>query len=370
MVIRLNGLSVWGDAKVRERLPWYRAVMKDEKPAKFLISKRIPTTQDLDGLNEEELWEEHRRLSASFKRLHSELASGDVSIEDMAVAEPSFLDVKVELLNRILNHCHLCEWRCGIDRVKGVRKGACRQDATSRVSTWFQHYGEEAPLVSSGGSGTIFFAGCTFRCVFCQNWDISQDPSDGIEVDEKKLALIMQSLRQDGACNINFVGGEPTPNLRTIVMGMKQLNVNVPMLWNSNMYCSKEAMEILSDIIDIWLPDFKYGNDQCAVRLSKVVNYIFTVERNHQIAHEHGDMIVRHLVMPNHIGCCTKPVLTWISKYCTRALVNIMGQYHPDHLVPTQNEKYGDIARRISGEEMSEAYSIANDLGIAYESVS
>jgi putative pyruvate formate lyase activating enzyme len=180
----------------------------------------------------------------------------------------------------------------------------------------------------------------------------------------------MKSLRAEGVLNINFVGGEPTPNLHTIVEALNQLDVNVPMLWNSNMYCSEEAMQILADLIDIWLPDFKYGNDKCAVRLSKVMRYFEVVARNHEFAQLNGDMIIRHLVMPNHIECCTKPVLHWISEHCPRALVNIMSQYHPDYRVPAERSTYPDIARRPSAEEMRAAYRYADALGLVYSPVS
>ncbi|RLG51592.1 MAG: pyruvate formate lyase-activating protein, partial [Thermoproteota archaeon] len=186
----------------------------------------------------------------------------------------------------------------------------------------------------------------------------------------KKLAKIEAALRIDGAANINFVGGDPTPNLHTILESLLYLEENVPLLWNSNMYCSIETMKLLADIIDIWLPDFKYGNDSCAERLSKVQRYFEVVSRNHKIAHESGDMIIRHLVLPNHVECCTKPVLKWISENCPNALVNVMAQYRPEYLVARNPRDYPDISRRPTAEEMRAAYSYAKSLGICYEPVS
>jgi putative pyruvate formate lyase activating enzyme len=180
----------------------------------------------------------------------------------------------------------------------------------------------------------------------------------------------MKNLRAEGALNINFVGGEPTPNLHTIVEAMNQLDVNVPMLWNSNMYCSDEAMRILADLIDIWLPDFKYGNDKCGIRLSEVPRYFEVVSRNHEFAQSNGDMIIRHLVMPNHLECCTKPVLRWISEHCPRALVNIMRQYRPDNRVLLEPSTYADIMRRPTDDEMRAVYDFADDLGLVYSPVS
>lgn len=368
-MLRVDGLMVWRNPAVRDRLSWYHAVMTNSKPAKFLICKKIPNSVNLGEASEKELWQEHTSLSGEFKTLLAKVSSEKLRIEEIESPKQNFLDLKGELLHRILRHCTYCEWACKVDRVEGHKKGACRMDAVSRVASWFHHYGEEAPLVGAGGSGTIFFSGCIFRCVFCQNWDISQHPTSGVEVDGRRLALIMKSLREEGTSNINFVGGEPTPNLHTIVDGMRRLDVNVPMLWNSDMYGTPEFMEILADVIDIWLPDFKYGNDRCALRLSKVMRYFQTVERNHRIAHNNGDMIIRHLVLPDHFECCTRVVLEWIGKNCPRALVNVMGQYHPDYKV-LEESKYSEISRRPVSDEVRRAYRYAEDLGLVYEPVS
>jgi putative pyruvate formate lyase activating enzyme len=188
-------------------------------------------------------------------------------------------------------------------------------------------------------------------------------------VDENKLAEIMKELRREGAHNINFVGGEPTPNIHTIIGGMLRLDVNVPMLWNSDMYASVDAMNLLMEVIDIWLPDFKYGNDGCARRLSNIPNYSAVTSRNHKLASE-SDMIIRHLVLPNHFECCTKPVLEWISRNCPRALVNVMGQYYPEYKVVQHPDKYPDISRRLTLEEIRKAYAYAEKLGLVYEPVS
>mgnify|MGYP001033114938 CR=1 FL=1 len=355
---------------MHKRLAWYEQVCLDARPAKYRLARRVTCNVDLGGAPDQVLWREHWHLSERARTLREEFDSGTRDLADLPLARPSFVDLKVELLSRTIRYCTFCEWRCKVDRVSATKKGACKLDSTSRVSTWFLHFGEEPPLVGRGGSGTIFFGSCNFRCVFCQNWDISQDPTSGAPIDPRQLALVMKNLRAEGASNVNFVGGEPTPNLQTIVQAMNQLDINVPMLWNSNMYCSEESMQIIADLIDIWLPDFKYGNDKCAIRLSKVPRYFEVVSRNHQFAHSNGDIIIRHLVLPNHIECCTKPVLSWISDHCPRALVNIMGQYHPDNRVPAEGSKYSDITRRPTREEMQAAYEYADELGLVYAPVS
>ncbi len=366
---RPDAILVWKNVEVRRRLNWYYNVMENLKPAKFRICKRLPLEfNPFDrGYSLEELWDVHDELSKVFEEHWEKIKNDKLRIDELEKPKYSFLHLKVAIAYRILERCHFCEWRCGVNRIKG-EKGFCRLDSKVYVHSYFHHYGEEAPLVPSG---TIFYGSCNFRCVFCQNWDISQvNVYEGTIVDAKKLALIQRSLREDGARNINHVGGEPTPNLHVILESLLYLDINVPQLWNSNMYCSVETMKLLKDVIDIWLPDFKYGNDKCAQRLSGVRNYWKIVTRNHIIAYRSGDMIIRHLVLPNHIECCTKPILKWISENTPNALVNIMQQYRPEYLVLAKPEKWPDIARRPTWDEMEEAYEYARKLNICFEPVS
>ena len=121
-------------------------------------------------------------------------------------------------------------------------------------------------------------------------------------------------------------------------------------------------MEILKDVVDIWLPDFKWGNDRCAVRYSRVTRYFEVVSRNHIIAHDAADIIIRHLVIPGHISCCTRPILEWVAEHCPRAIVNVMGQYRPEYLVAKHPEEYPEIARRPSSQELEEAEDYADEL--------
>ena len=355
---------------VRERLSWYYMVLRDLRPAKFLICKTIACNNDPRLMTEDELWEEHDRLRHEFLNRLREFKEGEALLAGFVKPRFTFLDLKVTLLNRVLHKCVFCEWRCKVDRVEGKRHGACHLDKTARVASFFLHTGEEPPLVDQHGSGTIFFTSCNFRCAICQNFNISQDPHAGAPVSPEELSLIFKGLKGEGAANINLVGGEPTPNLHTIMQALNHTSINVPILWNSNMYLTPEAMRILADVVDIWLPDFKYGNNHCALKYSRIMRYFEVVSRNHAIAREDGDMIIRHLIMPGHVECCTKPVLDWIALNCPRALVNVMNQYRPEYLVLREPTKYQEIARRPSMEEVREAYGYAEKLGLIWEPVS
>jgi putative pyruvate formate lyase activating enzyme len=320
-------------------------------------------------MTDDKLWQEHDRLQLDLSKTIEDLRERNTSLQRFAKPEHSFLDLKCELANRMLHECVMCEWRCKVDRVKGERKGACHLDSTARVSTFFRHFGEEPPLVNRHGSGTIFFASCTFRCSFCQNWDISQNAATGAPTSPRTLSTIIEALRREGAANINFVGGEPTPNLHVILEALNLTSVNVPILWNSNMYLTPEAMKILADVVDIWLPDFKWGNDRCALKYSRILRYFEVTSRNHLKAHQNGDVIIRHLIMPGHVKCCTKPILDWIANNCKHALVNLMDQYRPEHLV-LRDSQYAEIARRPTVDEIQEAYRYADRVGIVWKPVS
>jgi len=374
VLVRPDALTVWRDPEVRRRLSWYLAVMTGRRPAKFMIAKRIPAPgldgpEDLAGAGEGDLWRIHDRASREFQRVWREVREGSLSLGDLGRPRVSLLDVKAELARRLASPCRLCERRCMVERARG-RVGACRLAWEVYVHSAFLHLGEEAPLVPSG---TIFYGGCNFTCVYCQNYDISQaSPRSGVIVDARRLARIQEALASRGARNINHVGGEPTPSLHVIIDSLRYLDTSIPQLWNSNFYMSLEAMKLLVDVIDIWLPDFKYGNNDCARRLSAVPRYWEVVTRNLRIAVEHGDMIIRHLVLPGHLECCTRRILEWIARNLPkdRILVNIMDQYRPMHLVARYPGRWPDIARRPTLREVEAARELASRLGILWEPVS
>ena len=257
-----------------------------------------------------------------------------------------------EKAGEIYKECHLCEHKCGVNREK--EEGICNVGKAS-IATHFMHHGEEEILVPSY---TIFFSGCNFRCIYCQNWDISQRKA-GIYIEPKKMAYIIDGV-YGIAKNINWVGGEPTPNLPYILRVLQKCSSNIPQIWNSNMYCSIETMNILGYIIDIYLTDFKYGNDGCAEKLSGIKNYWNVITRNHEIAYKQGEMIVRHLILPNNVECCSLPVLEWIAENVPDAVINIMDQYYPTY----KAFEHEGMNRRISREEYIQAIKYGEKLGL------
>ncbi len=362
-IFRPDGQTVWQDKRFLNRFPHYWGLLHNQAVARYKLAKTVPILDFFPDLSRGELEHLHEVGRKGFKEKLQENLSLE-AFEKRQVSEgPNFLDVKIQLAREYLKVCVFCENQCKVDRTKG-KVGTCGVTADASVASAVEHLGEESILIPSG---TVFFFGCNFKCVFCQNSDLSQTWPRGNtpETSPEQLAAIIRRLYNGGVKNINYVGGDPTPNLHVILESLKYLNVNLCQLWNSNFYNSAEAMNLLLDVMDLWMPDFKYGNNDCAKKYSKIENYVEVLQRNLKQAHDEGsgEIIIRHLVMPNHVECCSKPILDWIVKNVPNAVVNIMAQYRPEY----KATKYPEIARRPSGEEMREVRAYASNLGIVWE---
>lgn len=355
-IFRPDALKVLQNDKARKSLPRYFSVMEGGLPARFQICKRVAVDFKASA-NDEALWEVHDRGIKDFRKLLADIDGGKFKLEDPGKPDFSLLDLKVEIARRILRSCHFCERNCGADRTSG-EVGICGVGEKSRISSEFMHHGEEPELVPSY---TVFFNGCTFKCQYCQNWDIPQNPDGGVEASPQTLARLVESARGEGARNVNWVGGEPTPNLHTIFEALNLCRAEIPSVWNSNMYMSLETMKLLSGTQDVYLADFKYGNDECAQRYSMVPNYFEVVARNHRLAFADAELIIRHLVLPSNVECCTCRVLEWISKNLGKGVrVNLMDQYRPE----ARAHDYPEISRMLKMDEFRRAVEIAREVGL------
>jgi putative pyruvate formate lyase activating enzyme len=363
--------SLWQDPVLSERLVRYRAICKGKKTARYLIAKKTPVPfLDDSETRIGKLWKIHKDIHHIFIDLLTNFDKGNLVLEDIETPDTSYLDLKSKIADKIIENCHFCERRCQVNRKSG-EKGVCNLGVNSIVSSAFLHVGEEPPLVPSG---TIFFASCVFKCVFCQNYDISQDWKKNNrnfqkeEVDSFDLVTIQQQLISEGAININWVGGDPIPNLHNIIQSLQTLDKNIVQLWNSNMYLSQESMELLVDIMDFWLPDLKFRENSFAKRMSGVENYWEVVTRNIKNAYTKGsrEMIIRHLCMPKRIEADTFPILDWVKDEVPLAFVNIMAQYRPEYRV---HREYEDINRHVTAAEMQLARKYADENNIAWKQV-
>lgn len=356
-IIRPDAVAVLSDHMARKSLARYFSVVENEKPAKFMIAKKLEATFPPEA-SLKELWRLHKKLTQAFQGLEKEIDSGGKLLSDLPTPEKSYLDLKIEIAKRILKSCRFCARRCGVNRLRG-QLGFCRcGGAEIMVSSIFEHMGEEPELVPSG---TIFTMGCTIRCKHCQNWSISQWVEDGQPYSPEKLAEEVERLRENGCRNVNLVGGEPTPWLLQWLETFKHVNVNVPVVWNSNSYYSMETASLLVGFVDVYLLDFKYGPGDCANRISEAPGYWETCTRNHLAAKKYGELIIRVLVLPGHLECCTKHILRWIAANLGGEVrVNVMFQYRPEwraYEVP-------ELRRRLCENEMKAAVKLAKDAGL------
>jgi putative pyruvate formate lyase activating enzyme len=330
----------------------YFAVERHERFAMHWLARLTEAGVDhLPGASDEELFAAN--TAGIRELLATRDSAADIFREESA---SSILDVKIELAHRMLSDCRFCSRCCGADRTSG-ETGYCGVGANSHYNSDFLHMGEEPELVPSH---TIFFSGCTFHCVYCQNWDIAFSAGSGPAAEPAVLAAALQEGIAQGSRNANFVGGNPDPNLHVILETMRKLGHPgrfLPMVWNSNMYTSPEAMEILNGVIDVYLGDFRYGNDDCARELSDVEGYFDVVSRNFSHAWDTAEVMVRHLVLPGHLECCTRPIMEWTRENMPGAYFNLMFQYRPEYRAGL----FPQIDRRLTDREKWAAIAMAEE---------
>jgi putative pyruvate formate lyase activating enzyme len=283
------------------------------------------------------------------------------------------LEERTARLEEKLASCTLCPRQCRVNRLEGAL-GYCRAPAELIISSVFAHYGEESPLVGSGGSGTIFLTHCNLKCLFCQNHEISMG-DDGQQYSHKKLAAAMIDLQRRGCDNINFV--TPTHYIPAILRGLSlaiDQGLVIPLVYNCSGYESLEVVKLLEGIVDIYMPDIKFLSRELADRYCNAPDYPDVArEALREMQRQVGDLVmdergiaqrgllIRHLVMPSH-GEDTKDVLAFIRHELSRdAFVNIMAQYHPCY----QASRFKEISRRPTMKEYNEAVAYAREIGLS-----
>jgi putative pyruvate formate lyase activating enzyme len=280
---------------------------------------------------------------------------------------------RVETALSLLESCCVCPRGCGVNRLAGD-VGKCRTSREAMVSSYGPHFGEEGPLVGMYGSGTIFFTNCNLRCLFCQNYSISQR-GEGQKVSKEELAYIMLSLQAKGCHNINLVS--PTHVVPQILEALElaaESGLDVPLVYNSGGYDSVDTLQILDGIIDIYMPDMKYDDENTARELSGIRNYpevnkaavkemhrqTGDLEVNKEGVAQRG-LLVRHLVLPHGLAG-TKGIVHFLSEEISRnTYMNIMAQYHPCH----EALRIPSLGRPISSPEFREALSLAREAGLS-----
>lgn len=279
---------------------------------------------------------------------------------------------RIEILNQALLSCQLCPRRCKVNRLKD-EKGICKTGILACVSSFGPHFGEESPLVGTGGSGTIFFTHCNLGCIFCQNYDISH-LGEGYPVEDEELAEIMLRLKRMGCHNINFV----TPThvvaqiLRALPMAIEK-GLDLPLVYNTGGYDLVSTLNFLDGVFDVYMPDFKYSDPEVAKKLSDAPDYPEVTKLALREMHRQtGDLItdkkgiaqrgliIRHLVLPENLAG-TEEVMKFISSEISKdSYVNVMDQYHPAY----RATEFPALDRRITSQEYNEALNTAKKYGL------
>jgi putative pyruvate formate lyase activating enzyme len=281
------------------------------------------------------------------------------------------LEEKIEKLFRILESCELCPRECGVNRLEG-EKGYCKSGKELIVSSYCPHFGEEDVLVGTGGSGTIFLTNCNLRCVYCQNYEISH-LGQGEPVSEEKVADYMMHLQKMGCHNINFVTPTHfTPQLVKAIDVAIPKGLRLPIVWNCGGYENVKTIKLLDGIVDIYMPDIKYGSAESAKKYSNAPDYFDRCKESVKEMHRQvGDLVIedgvaarglliRHLVLPND-AAGSREILKFIAEEISKnTYVNIMDQYRPAY----KAYEYDDLKRRPTSKEYEKVVDIAKELGL------
>lgn len=271
-----------------------------------------------------------------------------------------------------LESCTLCPRDCSVNRLEG-ESGICETGRKARVASYNAHFGEESPLVGSHGSGTIFISSCNLLCSFCQNYEISH-LREGVQVDPEQMAAMMIELSERGCHNINFV--TPThvvPQLIEALIIAVEHGLRIPLVYNSNGYDKRETLELLDNIVDIYMPDFKFWDGKWAERYCGAPDYPVVARGALKEMHRQvGDLLiddrgiavrgllVRHLVMPKKISG-TEMIMSFIGgEISPYTYVNVMDQYRPCG----EAEEDIHINRSVTSQEFREAMEAARAAGL------
>ncbi len=289
----------------------------------------------------------------------------------LKLLETGELKERVEKAKDLLKECKVCPRECNVDRLSD-KKGFCKTGKNVYVASFFPHHGEEFPIRGFNGSGTVFFSYCNLGCVYCQNYDISH-LGEGKEITPEHLASIMLYLQEEGCHNINWVTpSHIVPQLLEALYIASQKGLEIPIVYNTSSYDSLESLKLLEGVVDIYLADLKYLNEEYGRKYSKVKNYPEIAKKAVKEMHRQvGDLktdergiaykglLVRHLVLPNDIST-TQEVLDFLKSISPNIHVNIMSQYHPYY----KAFNYPELSRKITTREYFKALDYAEKLGI------
>ena len=285
--------------------------------------------------------------------------------------ESGELKKRINQLKEKIRTCDLCPWRCRADRKEDDKKSVCGGGYYPKVSSYNLHFGEEPPISGYSGSGTIFLTGCQLRCVYCQNYPISQ-LRYGNEYSFEEFADMMIELQHKGAHNINFV--TPTPWIFQILKSLEiaiKKGLEIPLVWNTSGYEDIEALKFLDGIVDIYLTDMKYSDDRYSLKYSKAKSYFSIVKKAViEMYSQVGDfvmedgigkrgLIIRHLVLPENISGFEEILKFLKENVSSNVFISLMSQYFPAY----RANEFTELSRKITKEEYDRALYLLEKYG-------
>lgn len=263
---------------------------------------------------------------------------------------------RAESAQRHYRACALCEHRCGVDRAAGQR-GRCQAGPEARVWRHRVEYGEELELIPSH---LFYLSGCNLGCAFCVQGAEAFDPTQGRALEGGWLREAIDWGIGQGARNVQWIGGEPTIHLPSILAATAECGNLPPVVWKSNFFATDEAWDLLDGLIDVYVADFKFGNDACAKRLAAVDDYSAVVTRNLLTVAAKGRLIVRHLLLPGHFDCCYRPIVQWMRQSLPRVPMSIREGY----LSSWMARQHEELTMPLDRQSAARAHALAVENGL------
>jgi putative pyruvate formate lyase activating enzyme len=263
---------------------------------------------------------------------------------------------RAAIAGAMLADCHFCAHHCGANRLLG-HAGLCHAKADTRFFLAQTEVTDELELIPTFA---IALSGCDLRCEFCITGMESWNPRIGQSFNAPKMAAMAKAAVNDGARTVMILGGEPTIHLHAALDLAALLPETTRLVWKTNAHGSPQARELLDGIFDVWLADFKFGNDDCARRLAKISGYTQIVTENLLWANAHSELIVRHLLMPGHIQCCWEPVAKWLAENLAGVKMNLRAGFWP----AWHARLHPELSGTVCAEETAHAQQIARACGL------
>jgi putative pyruvate formate lyase activating enzyme len=271
-------------------------------------------------------------------------------------SRPALARERAQCARAMLADCRLCAHDCGVNRLAG-ETGRCHAGAEARFFSAQVEVSDELELMPTF---SVALSGCDLRCDFCITGAASWDAHAGSGFDAVAMAARAEAALHRGARTIMVLGGEPTIHLPAALELVALLPPSARLIWKTNAHGSAPARALLDGMFDVWLADFKFGNNACAQRLAKVPDYVRGVRENLRWANEHSELIVRHLLMPSHVECCWRPVAEWLAENLPGVKVNLRAGFWP----AWHARRHGELQKSLAAAENNFAFGLAHDLGL------